>query len=624
MQLESFCMYAIREKYKFASNHKYLRYYNDSDGLRVAEFCNRHNADLQSCVIKNNKAQIDVLRYIMIDLDAKNADDAWLDDENALDWSKVFSSLNHYIPSISKHIEYATKSYSKKGIHLVFGFTALPLLDSSVKMQNLCYKIQHNLIEIFNEMKLGADTGARGLRRFFSTFRNKENVLHQHKLLTKRIEKSDTERKDKSKRIPYLLNLFRDTEEAKKKLGIDKVYRLYSHATLELKIANLYLYMMGQRNVTKFKKPEAFESVILTYDQLYDISGIKKRSISESKLFDNLKFKSLFNLEIKDKKTIEISAKRPWKYDEELINKRLERAKYLVFGDNKRNKCNPKIIRPEDVQVGQRNLAAWSWALQYKLAGYAQQEAIDKIKLRMKFVQFKNERDEELRESQIESVVRSMYRNHRQLIATRLNALPEFLEDDKIYAVKKITEKYRREPPPPGAEEVLRSKEVSFQKLQKKKKERVSKHRVFKQERKNLRKCISMTPRNTRNCGTPNSKIAVVKFDNKIGFFDNSNNLFLCLTKTKNYKLSDILFVFKDILQNTNIDLKNFWSPKRSNRNLSMYQVKIAQTTEVKSYTTLYRDKKKRKSCSQIMYESEMKILKSNKIIDKIKKTDGG
>lgn len=620
MQLESFCMYAIRKNYEYASNHEYLRYYNNIDGLRVAEFCNRHNADLQSCVIKNSKAQIDVLRYIMIDLDAKNADDAWLDNENALDWSKVFSSLNYYIPSISKHIEYATKSYGKKGIHLVFGFTALPLLDSSVKMQNLCYKIQHNLIEIFNEMKLGADTGARGLRRFFSTFRNKENVLHQHKLLTKRIEKSDTERRDKSKRIPYLLNLFRDTEEAKKKLGIDKVYRLYSHATLELKIANLYLYMMGQRNVTKFKKPEAFESVILTYDQLYDISGIKKRSISESKLFDNLKFKSLFNLEIKDKKTIEISAKRPWKYDyEELINKRLERAKYLVFGDNKRNKCNPKIIRPENVQIGQRNLAAWSWALQYKLAGYSQQEAIDKIKLRMKFVQFKNERDEELRESQIESVVRSMYRNHRQLIAARLNTLPDFLEDDKIYTGKFLTEKYRREPPPPGAEEALGSKDVSSSLIGFQKKDRLSKKRVFKQERKNLRKCISMTPRKTQNF-----KIAVVKFDNKIGFFDNSNNLFLCLTKTKNYKLSDILYVFKDMLQNKNIDLKAFWSPKKSNKNLCMYQAKIAQAKEVKSYTTLYRDKKKRKSCSQIMYESEMKILKSNKRIDKIKKTEEG
>ncbi|WP_397602212.1 hypothetical protein, partial [Silvanigrella sp.] len=115
------------------AKYDYKKYFFDNDGNRLAGFCEREQApDLQSCAIRNPNG-LQVLRHLMLDLDAHRAEDRWLDINGALDWPKIKSYLSEKYPLIFAHIEYALKSYSKKGIHILFGFNPFSLEQKTYK-----------------------------------------------------------------------------------------------------------------------------------------------------------------------------------------------------------------------------------------------------------------------------------------------------------------------------------------------------------------------------------------------------------------------------------------------------------------------------------------------------------
>nr|BFD33751.1 hypothetical protein GTC16762_33700 [Pigmentibacter ruber] len=473
--------------------HQYLEFYYEN-GSRLARPCRRIFADIQSCVIEN-KTGTRVLRYLMLDLDAKRASGRWKDDDDKLDIHKIKDYLAQNYPDILDGIEYATRSYGGKGIHLIFGFSAFPLNFDTHKMQNLTRYTQRLLIKIFDELEMGADMGAAGLGRYFSTFHKKENVLYHNQILKARI---DTQHKyNNDNKIPFLTKLYGAAKQYADSLNITRIYRIHSSVAVEKVFANLYLYLMGQRKVDsyktlnknlvmevnkKFNKLKPYESVTLTYDQLNHLCGLNKTSIKRNKTFENEFFLKLFNIDILDRNTISISANKHTKKETEKI---LYRCKDVLYYGLKRGKCTPELILPEEVEEGNRNLATWSWALHYKLAGYDESIACDEIISRIY--------DKETDTKQIECVVRSMYAHQRHLFGADPEALPEFLEPEDCTFL--LHSEYRRESSiVPRIADISECLNINIQKTKKKTKAEKEDIKNFNIKKKSAQKiCKNIT-----------------------------------------------------------------------------------------------------------------------------------
>lgn len=576
-----------KNPYPNSGKYKFKAYFFDDNGSKLARFCKKQNADLQSCAITNPTGSV-VLRHLMIDLDAHRAEEQWKKEDGSLDWKMIYSFLCYECPNISKYIEYGTASFSGKGVHILFGFSALPLSDDTRQMQSICAQIQSLAIDIFNEYGLGADTGARGLNRDFSTYFNQNNVLHHNKILTKNINNDDAKRKNKdgSKRTPYLLNLFYGLQEKAKDLEIISTYRLYNNIIVEGKLAKLFLYLMGKINVNpmqkikpdlsvevthKFKKCTEFESVTLTLNQIEHICGLNQRSIKNIDFFNNLSIKSLFNVQQNDDKTITISAKKV-----STIEKRITRARKVLSNSARvSRRVDPKLIRPEYVQDGERNLAIWTWVLYYKMAGYSELEALNKVKLRVKYIQ--NNEGAECKETQLKCIVKSFYRQHRQLIGCKPNCLPDYLADDSLYRGLKICTNLRpidvRRKPCPSSLPSLENRESkntdTLPSVKNFRPELILINSVVV-EKQGIKK-IDSVEKNATNISK--NKIRVVRYKQKIGFF-HADNLILCVTNSRNYKLKNIIPKISTLVAFA-VDEKSFIHPRKNDKNIKTWNAKI-------------------------------------------------
>jgi hypothetical protein len=428
--------------------HEYKRYY-EIDGQRLIASCSRIYAHLQSCGITNPTGSI-ALRYIMIDIDADRSHSKWKDSEGALDWQKIHTHLSSKLSKIYNAIEYVTRSYSKKGIHLIFGFSALPLDDSTRRMQGACIQSQNYIIKILNDSGLGADEGARGLNRHFSTFRNTDNILHQNKILTKRIE-NDRSKTDKNDKTPYILNLLKACKKIAKDLELTDCYRLYNHSKVEVKIAKLYLYTLGLRSIEpmmklnknlkaevihEFKRCLPHENITLTLKQIEHISGLTKKSLKDLNFFNRDEILNLWDIDHNLDGSVTLSAKNV-----STIAKRILRASRVLAGFKVVNKIDPRLIEPCLVQDGERNFAICSWVLSYKWAGCEENDALEMVKSLVKAIPG-YEFSRSCKESQVAAVVRSIYKYKEELTGIKGEALPQFMWD---VASEKIRIKFGHE-----------------------------------------------------------------------------------------------------------------------------------------------------------------------------------
>jgi hypothetical protein len=580
------------------AKYDYKKYFFDNDGNRLAGFCEREQTpDLQSCAIRNPNG-LQVLRHLMLDLDAHRAEDRWLDINGALDWPKIKSYLSEKYPLIFAHIEYALKSYSKKGIHILFGFNPFSLEQKTYKTQRNCYLIQNYLIEIFKTEGLGVDPAARGLNRDFSSFRNEDNILFHNKILTKRI-KNERFEKDVSKKTPFLSNLFNASKSEFDRIQKENTCRLYNNAIVEEKFARLFLYTLGEIEVknennkqkeqieqwgfnqNNFVKCKPFEPVTLNLKQIEIISGLSPRSIKDLDFCNLREANKLWDITKNADKTITLTAKNT-----DDLKKKIERAKQIYKNQKAvTKKVDPKLIRPELVQDGERNLAIWSWAVYYKMAGYSELEALEKINLRIKWIT-NFESSQECKSYQIKNTVRSIYRNRKETFGIKPDCLPDFLADDSFYFDSGLKlcpilepSNTRREPPPalsiapipacPAVEEENKQNPVTLAGESKIKPDLILINSVFA-ENSNIKK-IDTTKINAVNLS--NHKLTVVRYNRKIGIF-NEDKLILCVTDSRHYKLKNLIPKLKTIVSFELTD-KNFFHPKKNNKKLRIWNAKI-------------------------------------------------
>ncbi|BBH54696.1 hypothetical protein [Fluviispira sanaruensis] len=416
------------------ARHDYKQYI-EADGQKIIVSCARIYAHLQSCGILNPTGSV-VLRYLMIDIDAHRTPQKWKDQEGKIDYHKVHNFLSTKLPKICASIEYITRSHGGKGIHLIIGFSALPLEDSTVKMQSVCSQIQNLIIMILNEYGLGADEGARGLNRLFSTFRDENKLLHHNNILTKNIEKQ-RKLKDKNKKIPYLLNLLKACKKYAKKLELNGYFRLYNHKAVEHKVAKLYLYTIGMlkikpmqnlgedlkpKTVFAFKQCSPNNVTTLTIEQIMHITGLSRASLRELNFFSNKSILALWDFDFNFDGSVSLLVKNV-----STLAKRITRAKQVLHGYQAiPNRINPDLIDPCLVNDGERNFAICSWVLAYKWAGFNKEDTLDMVLQLVKSIPG-NEFSRSCKESQVTSVVNSIFRYKEELEGIKKEPLPDFM-----------------------------------------------------------------------------------------------------------------------------------------------------------------------------------------------------
>ncbi len=427
-----------------SGKHDYKQYL-DVDGQKLIISCARIYAHLQSCGILNPTGSV-VLRYLMIDIDAHRTTQKWKYEDGSINYSKVHNHLSTKLSKICASIEYITRSHGGKGIHLIIGFTALPLEDSTIKMQVVCSQIQNLIIMILNDYGLGADEGARGLNRLFSTFRDEKNLLHHNNILTKNIEKQ-RKLEDKSKKTPYLLNLLKACKKYAKKLELSGYFRLYNHKVVEHKIAKLFLYTMGMLNIKPmqrlgknlelenyfvFKKCCPSKAITLTIEQIMHITGLSKTSLRELNFFSNKMILALWDFDFNLDGSVTLLVKNV-----RSLAKRITRAKQVLHGFQEvSNRINPDLIDPCLVNDGERNFAICSWVLAYKWAGFDKDDTLEMVKMLVKMIPGQ-EFSRSCKDSQVTSVVNSIFRYKDELQGIKKDQLPSFMSE--LAADKKCT-----------------------------------------------------------------------------------------------------------------------------------------------------------------------------------------
>ncbi|BBH54615.1 hypothetical protein [Fluviispira sanaruensis] len=569
IDLQSLFQYQSYKKYD-GGRFIYKKWGIDSQGNKIPRIVKRsEEPDLQSTYLCN-KDRSEILRYIRLDIDFDKSRFELRNSENTcLSWEAIQNTLSKF-PQIFEAIEYVTKSTSGKGFHILIGLSPLPLDGRTYGAQINARQLQQLLIEVFNELGIGADPSGAGLKQDFCTYRKVKGIVYHNELLTKRIEKESQKPsyinengiKIVNNKEPFLTNLLTYVKSVYEELEIN--YRLYPDIRVERCLSKLFLYLMGayqpkifekrsltltgnfKKSVVKFPYVSPHEHIELEKDEIFKIMGTSSRTAL--RYFKMPEFNKLFNFELTTDDTIKISCK----YNKNVL-KQIERANKVLASNEIQTNVKLKLIEPYLVQDGERNLAIVNWAIAYKWNGYSEYETLEKIKLRVKQIPA-SETSRSCKDLQLKCTVHSIFSNRKELFGIKKVNLPKWLEDDKYF---------------------IKSKNFSF-----------------------IEYCLNMRPlffsRSVAPCGNrwhqnvkrcPNKvfvinrgkngglnvicfesfrkkkevgiafqaltrplKIHAVSFNQRIGFFV-QDKLQLCLIKNRHYKLGPVLHALSKILK---------------------------------------------------------------------------
>nr|BFD33519.1 hypothetical protein GTC16762_31380 [Pigmentibacter ruber] len=416
------------------------------DNYRIPVKCKKSsNPDLQSTYFTNTDGN-EVLRYIRLDVDFEKSNDEFKKD-NKLCWELIQNSLGQY-SKILEGIEYVTRSTSGRGLHILFGVSPLPLYERTQGAQISARQLQYQLIQIFNELGIGADPSGLGLKQDFCTYNKRSNLVYHNELLTKRIEREakksrvrvTNEQEVILKQEPFITNLLKYVEYLVKELEIN--YRFYPDIRVEKSYSKLFLYLMGlytpkQIDAKSFLNGEkklidlevpyvsAYKMVELSKFELANIMQVNLRTANMYIRSD--RFQEIFFI----KETIEGAIKLGCKPSKKVL-KQIDRAQKVMASNISQTSVKLKIIEPFRIVDGERNYAIVNWIIAYKWNGYSEQETFEKIKMRTKFI-MGNETSRTCKENQIKSTVHSIYQNRKELFGIGKLHLPNWMEDDKYF-----------------------------------------------------------------------------------------------------------------------------------------------------------------------------------------------
>lgn len=175
-------------------SHYQFAHWDYEDGKRIAVPVGGVRSDkraeypLISTTILNEGTGTETLIWLHFDLDYKRADKKWIRDEK-IHWPLIAEALAREAPMVLGYLSHVVRSSGGRGLSLALAISPLELIDETWDVQKLAFKVQAMIIQILNHHGMGADEGARGLKRLMPNMFREEHVLDQAEFVQATIQR---------------------------------------------------------------------------------------------------------------------------------------------------------------------------------------------------------------------------------------------------------------------------------------------------------------------------------------------------------------------------------------------------------------------------------------------------
>lgn len=436
--------------------YQHWGWHQDSDGNRAAHAVpstDRGVADLISTAY-HNKSAPDAVYALVLDVDAERTQPRFLDQDGRVDPRLVIDAFGDQLPLTRYHMTIACRSTSGKGLHLFFSMVPVVLTDTvDSPAEVFALRVQRSLIAAANEIGIGADPSAVGLKRLVANFNNTERVIFRDQKKRTKIENA-AKNAARAQEIGDETNEDAQPHHALRIMGKEleaflrqarREKRLYpENKNVELQYARFLCFVvgwlpeaacaeLGQLGFCQgYFKSTDFASVRLTMTELQLIFGDTSAPTIRSLLRSR---PELIVSHEKGSRVWEIQANPAYWH-------LFERASDLVkTGRSEVGRIwnSPwELPEPELVENGFRNQYVVWLMNAYKSRGYSETEALEKIRLRI--VHCPNAEGSRTMK-RLERKVRNFYRNSPQLHGRYADQpLPNWMMDDAHFCEKRTRE----------------------------------------------------------------------------------------------------------------------------------------------------------------------------------------
>jgi hypothetical protein len=359
----------------------------------------RSEFPLISTAIFNEGTETETLVWLHFDLDFKRADKKWIR-EGKMDWPTIAASLAVDAPIILRYLSHVVRSSGGHGLSLALAISPLELIDETADVQKLAFRVQAMVIRILNHHGMGADEGARGLKRLMPNMFRQEQVMDQAEFVLASIQKN---------RPAVLRNLMRELQfhpALREKLKSEREDVLWPDIRVEKALARLYtdlLDSVGPWGSEQMKAADLISRYGMGKNTTYKLLADPPKWLGVEKIRGEG-----YRLTIRPESVL------------------TSRALDLLLGESDRKDFSFSTIEtPEFVQKGERNRWLVSLILASKWSGIGQKEvrkALEQVIRRVPGWQ----KSQSLTRG-LSATLRSLYRNRSSLKGSKENQkLPEF------------------------------------------------------------------------------------------------------------------------------------------------------------------------------------------------------
>ena len=194
---------------------------------------------LLSTAMKNESSGTETLMWLTFDLDFIRADKKWRQD-GKLHWPKIAETLQQKTPELFKYLTGVTRSSGGKGLGLALCISPLELIPETGDIQKMGYRLQAWIISILNFYGMGADPGARGLKRLMPNLFQPDRLIDRDEVTEAMVQTR------RPRVMQILLNQLRDHPALRAPRKSEQSDLLWTDIRVELPCARLYTDLLDE------------------------------------------------------------------------------------------------------------------------------------------------------------------------------------------------------------------------------------------------------------------------------------------------------------------------------------------------------------------------------------------
>jgi len=368
----------------------------------------RHEYLLISTAIKNGGSGTETLVWLTFDLDYQRADRKWRQD-GKLSWPKIAETLQVEAPELFKYFTGVTMSSGGKGLGLALSISPLELIPETGDIQKMAYRLQAWIICILNFYGMGADQGARGLKRLMPNLFQTDRVIDRDEVTEALVQKR------RPKVIQQLLYALGNHPALRAPRKSEQSNLLWADIRVEIPCARLYTDLLdsaGPWGTEQMTAQEIISRYGLSKNTVYKFLGNPPKWLGVEKIEGEG-----FRLTI-----------RPTREFTDRAYTLMETGGEGKAKGSFQSFASALIAAPEDVVDGERNQWLVSLVLACKWKGIDRADLLLALKQLVRLVPGYQESRSLTRE--LQGIVRSLYHHRSGLIGSSPElALPVWLEE---------------------------------------------------------------------------------------------------------------------------------------------------------------------------------------------------